>query len=100
MHVRTHSRRYSPSSRLVSMPVTEGSCRHLAVRVIDQAFRDLAGPHGSSADRLSARTFLSGSSMLYYWCQVADIDAASMIIRARKLMASSHPFSAHRATSS
>jgi hypothetical protein len=71
--------------------VTETSCRHLAVRVIDQAFRDLASPHGSSADQLSARKFLAGSSMLHYWCQVADLDPSWMIVRARRLAASSGP---------
>jgi hypothetical protein len=61
--------------------------RHLAVRVIDQAFRDLANPIGSIADQESARVFLAGSSMFYHWCEVADLDPAWMVARARKLMA-------------
>lgn len=73
-------------------PASSGSkgtpYRHLAVRVIDQAFRDLARPAGSPADQASARAFLAGSSMLYHWCEVADLDPAWMLARARKLMAS------------
>lgn len=68
--------------------------RHLAVRVIDQAFRDLARPAGSPVDQQSARAFLAGSSMFYHWCEVADLDPAWMVARARKLMASSGGFSA------
>lgn len=61
--------------------------RHLAVRVIDQAFRDLASPVGSHADQESARAFLAGSSMLYRWCEVANLDPAWMVARARTVMA-------------
>jgi hypothetical protein len=73
----------------------EGSpYRHLAVRVIDQAFRDLASPVGSVAGPESAREFLAGTSMLYLWCEVADLNPAWLVARARKLMASSDRFSA------
>jgi len=79
-------------------PASSGSegtpYRHLAVRVIDQAFRDLASPTGSPADQESAREFLAGSSMFYHWCEIADLDAAWMVARARKLMASAGQFSA------
>jgi hypothetical protein len=69
------------------------SCRRLALRVIDQAFRDLASPAGVRADKESARAFLAGSSMLYHWCQVADLDPAWMVARARKLISSAERFS-------
>ena len=64
-------------------------CRHLAVRVIYQAFRDLSGCAGSLADRESARDFLSGSPMLYEWCELADLEPTSMIVRAARLVAQS-----------
>jgi hypothetical protein len=70
----------------------EGSpYRHLAVRVIDQAFRDLASPVGSVAGPESAREFLAGTSMLYLWCEVADLNPECLVARARKLMASNRP---------
>ena len=61
-------------------------CRHLAARVIEQAFRDLSGSAGPSANQNSARTFLAGSRMLYRWCEMADVSAASIIARARRLI--------------
>jgi hypothetical protein len=60
-------------------------CRHLAVRVIEQAFRDLSGSVGSRADQESARAFLAGSRMLYRWCEIANVSAAGTIARAREL---------------
>jgi len=69
----------------------EASCRHLAMRVIDQAFRDLSSPTGSPADQESARDFLAGSSMLHHWCQVADVDPAWMVMRAKLLLAGGSP---------
>jgi hypothetical protein len=63
-------------------------CRHLALRVIGQAFRDLASPGGSTADQESAREFLAGSSMLHHWCQVADLDPLWMVARAKTMLAS------------
>jgi hypothetical protein len=79
-------------------PASSGSAgapyRHLAVRVIDQAFRDLASPARSPADQESAREFLAGSSMLSHWCEVADLDPAGLVVRARKLIASAGRFSA------
>jgi hypothetical protein len=68
--------------------------RHLAVRIIDQAFRDLASPAGSPEGPESAREFLAGTSMLYHWCEVADLNPACLVARARKLMASSDRCSA------
>ena len=60
-------------------------CRHLAVRVIELAFRDLSSSGGSRADRDSARAFLAGSRMLYRWCEIANLSAAGTIARARQL---------------
>jgi hypothetical protein len=65
--------------------------RHLAVRVIDQALKDLTGPAGARADRESARAFLAGSSMLLHWCEVADLDPTWMVARARALNGSGTP---------
>jgi hypothetical protein len=65
---------------------SEAACRHLAVRVLQQAVRDLSGASASRADQQSARTFLSGSPMLYRWCQVANLNASRMVARAAKLM--------------
>jgi hypothetical protein len=48
--------------------------RHLAMRVIDQALRDLEGPCGTPGDRDSARAFLAGSPLLHLWCAVADVN--------------------------
>jgi hypothetical protein len=63
----------------------DAGCRHLAVRVIEQAFRDLSGSVGSRADQESARAFLAGSRMLYRWCEIANVSAAWTIARASKL---------------
>jgi hypothetical protein len=70
--------------------------RHLAVRVIDQAFRDLAIPTGSAAGQESAREFLAGNSMLYHWCAVADLNPVWLVARARRLMAASADLSPGR----
>lgn len=76
-----------------SRPVTPdpdgGPCRHLAVRVIELAFRDLASSAGLSRHHESARVFLAGSSMLDHWCAVADLDPAWMIARANRLTTAS-----------
>jgi hypothetical protein len=68
---------------------SEAACRHLAARVIQQAVRDLSGASASRADQESARTFLSGSPMLYRWCEVANLNASCTVARATKLMAGS-----------
>ena len=62
---------------------TESGCRHLAVRVIEQAFRDLTSAVGSHADQESARRFLAGSPMLSRWCEIATLSAAGTMARAR-----------------
>jgi hypothetical protein len=73
-------------------PSREGAaCRHLAVRVIEQAVRDLSASGASDADRESARGFLSGSPMLYQWCEVANLNASWMVGRAMRLVARSGP---------
>ena len=61
--------------------------RSLAVRVIDQAVRDVRNPNGAPIDSASARSFLSGSPMLSYWCEIAEIDVTCVIDRARTLLA-------------
>jgi len=61
--------------------------RTLAARVIHQAVRDVRNPNGAPTDSASARTFLSGSPMLSYWCEVAELDLTCVIDRARTLMA-------------
>ena len=61
--------------------------RYLAARVIDQAFRDARNSNGAPTDSASARAFLSGSPMLSYWCNVAELDLNCVIVRARTLMA-------------
>ena len=61
--------------------------RFLAARVIDQAVRDVRNPNGAPIDSVSARAFLSGSPMLSYWCEIAELDLSCVIDRARILMA-------------
>ncbi|MCL4847750.1 MAG: hypothetical protein KJ066_14520 [Acidobacteria bacterium] len=63
--------------------------RHLAVRVIDQALRDIASPGGSATDRASAYNFLRGSAMLRYWCAIAELNPAWLTKRLRLLLARS-----------
>ena len=48
--------------------------RHLAIRVLARAVRDVVEPAGSPTDRESARAFLAGSDMLQHWCRVAALD--------------------------
>lgn len=75
--------------RQSSSSASEGApYRYLAVRVIEQAFRDLASPAGSAAGPESAREFLAGTSMLQHWCEVADLNPEWLVARARKLIAS------------
>lgn len=81
-------RRLLPS-RAVAPDPDGGPCRHLAVRVIELAFRDLASSEGLRRHQESARVFLAGSSMLDHWCAVADLDPAWMIARANRLTTSS-----------
>ena len=61
--------------------------RSLAARVIGQAIRDVRDPNGAPIDSASARSFLSGSPMLSYWCEIAELDLNCVIDRARILMA-------------
>ena len=61
--------------------------RSLAARVIGQAIRDVRDPNGARIDSVSARSFLSGSPMLSYWCEIAEIDVTCVIDRARTLLA-------------
>jgi len=61
--------------------------RFLAARVIDQAVRDARNPNGTVTDRASARAFLSGSPMLSYWCDIANLDLSRVVEHARTLIA-------------
>lgn len=70
--------------------------RRLAVRVIDQAFRDASDPAQSKSDRDSARSFLAGSSMLHLWCELADLDPRWMAGRASVVTAGSRRLLGHR----
>ena len=78
--------------RIVSQPFAQpvqqrAAHRYLAARVISQAFRDARDPNGESTDSASARAFLSGSPMLSYWCEVAELNLTCVIVRARTVMA-------------
>lgn len=73
-----------PFAQPVQQPAAH---RYLAARVIDQAFRDARNPNGMPNDSASARAFLSGSPMLSYWCEVAQLDLDRVIVRARTLIA-------------
>ena len=61
--------------------------RSLAARVINQAVRDVRDPNGAPADSASARVFLSGSPMLAYWCEIADLDVNCVMDQAQALLA-------------
>jgi len=61
--------------------------RSLAARVIGQAVRDVRDPNGAPNDSASARSFLSGSPMLSYWCEIAELDLNYVVDRARTLVA-------------
>jgi hypothetical protein len=60
------------------------SYRHLAVRVLAQAFLDLEDP-ARSKHRDSARVFLTGSAMMIHWCRVAALDPSYVVSHAEKL---------------
>lgn len=59
--------------------------RHLAIRVLDLALRDVADPDSAPIDRESARAFFAGSGLLFHWCRVAALDPRRMVACARKL---------------
>jgi hypothetical protein len=61
--------------------------RSVAAHVIEQAVRDVRNPNAAPTDGASARAFLSGSPMLSYWCEIAELDLKSVIDHARTLMA-------------
>jgi len=65
------------------------ACRRLAARVIEQALKDALRPSGSLTDCESARTFLAGSRMLHYWCELAGFDPGRVTTRARGLLTTS-----------
>jgi hypothetical protein len=59
--------------------------RHLALTVIERAFRDLPDGACSLVDRESARRFLVGSAIMRHWCRVAGLDARRVIAHARRV---------------
>jgi hypothetical protein len=75
------SRSPSPCSDLLPTAAS------LRASLIKPFFRDARNPHGAPTDSASARAFLSGSPMLSYWCEVAELDLHCVIVRARTLMA-------------
>ena len=60
--------------------------RSLAAGVIRQAVRDVRNPNGTPDDTASARSFLSGSPMLSYWCEIAELDLNCVVEWARTLV--------------
>ena len=78
----------SGDSMAIVQPTDEGfrAYRRLALRVLAQAFRDLANPARSS-HRESARVFLGGSAMMIHWCEVAALDPLCIVTHAKQLMA-------------
>jgi hypothetical protein len=61
------------------------SYRHLALTVIERAFRDVMMGACSPAERQSAREFLGGSPILRHWCRVAGLDPRRVITLASHL---------------
>ncbi len=59
--------------------------RHLALTVIERAFRDLPDGACSLADRESARKFLFGSPIMRHWCRIAGLDPRRVIAHARRV---------------
>jgi hypothetical protein len=55
----------------------------LASRIVIQAFRDLRDRRELSEHRTSAREFLTGSTMLRYWCHVGGLDLGRIMTLAR-----------------
>jgi hypothetical protein len=60
--------------------------RHLALTVIERAFRDVLNGVCSSAEREGARAFLVGSPMMQHWCRVAGLDPRRVSSRASHLL--------------
>ena len=65
--------RMEPTERVVDAPFMV-PYRHLAIRVLASALRDISDPARSPTDRESARLFFAGSTMLFHWCRVAAVD--------------------------
>ncbi len=61
--------------------------RHLAIRVLASALRDVSSPAASPSDRESARQFFAGSDMLFHWCRVAALDPLRIADHAANLVA-------------
>jgi hypothetical protein len=84
-----------------ALPVSAGlaPCRHLAARVIGQALKDVLQPGQNALDRRTARSFLAGSTMLYYWCEIAGLDPTQVIQVAAMLTGSNEHGRSTSATS-
>jgi hypothetical protein len=80
---------FARTQRVASTVEFPSACRQLAARVIDQALKDVLRA-GQTSNGQSARSFLSGSWMLYYWCEVAGFDPLRVIQFAGMLMAGGH----------
>jgi hypothetical protein len=67
----------APLSSSIVAPIA--AYQRLATRVIHRAFLDLESP--STTERETARTFLAGSPMLRFWCQLAQLNAGRVVAR-------------------
>ena len=65
--------------------------RHLAMRVLARALRDMSDPAGSASDRESARVFFAGSPMLFHWCRVAELDPSAVARNATRVTGQQGP---------
>lgn len=77
---RPHTKQVSASptaAAVVLAPIA--AYQRLATRVIHRAYLDLDS--GSLDDRETARTFLAGSPMLMFWCQLAQLNAGNVMAR-------------------
>jgi hypothetical protein len=61
--------------------------RHLAIRVLTSALRDVAALAGSQTNRESALWFFADSPMLFHWCRVAALDPSLVARHATRLAA-------------
>jgi hypothetical protein len=74
------------SIHLASIHSNPHTYRHLAVRIVYQAVKDLLNPTESPGNRGSAREFLAGSSMLSFWCEVGGFETRAVMCRAQALV--------------
>lgn len=72
-------RRGAAANASISLVAPIAAYQRLATRVIHRALLDLESH--SSTERETARTFLAGSPMLRFWCQLAQLNAGRVIAR-------------------